>query len=124
MSSHAEPRTLTFLTDTATVAKGSVVKAGSDNKHVAKSAAATSLNIGLAQNATTSVGDKIEVALPGGGGKALLGIGGAAFGDLLTSDSSGTLVVTTTPGDRYIAMAMEAGVIGDLISVEVVAGLI
>ncbi len=123
MSSYASQRILTFKA-AAILSKGMCVKAGADAKHVDKSAAATSKNIGIVQNDCPAIGDLAEVALPGGGGKAVLGSGGCAFGDLLTADSGGALVVTTTPGDRYIAIAMDAGAQGDLVSVEVVAGLI
>ena len=123
MSSYAQQVMLSFKSDTAVIAVGSVVKNGSDNAHVAKSAAATSLNIGIAQSASAAAEDVIEVALPGGGAKGLAG-GTWAMGDLLTSDGDGALVVTTTPGNRYIAMAMEIAATGDLASVHVVAGLI
>ncbi len=123
MSAIQTPNVLTFKCGAA-ISKGMVVKPGSDRDHVVKSAAATSLNLGLAMNDTTTAEDLVEIALPGGGGKALVGSGGCHFGDLLTSDSSGTLVVTTTPGDRYIAMAMDDASAGDLVAVAVVAGLI
>lgn len=108
----------------AAIAKGKVVIAGADDDHVAVSTVATAKNIGILQTATTEAEGKAEVALPGGGGKALLGSGGAAFGDLLTSDSNGALVVTTTPGNRVMAMALQAGSENDLISVMVLAQLI
>ncbi len=124
MSVHSQPRVLTFYAGSTGIVKGCVVKPGADGKHVLISAAATSLNIGFAMNAAAAAGDKVEVALPGGGAKALVGSATPAFGDLLTADANGAVIVTTTPGDRYIAIAMEAGVVGDLIAVEVVAGLI
>jgi hypothetical protein len=122
MSAHLQPNALTLKCDAA-IAKGMAVKPGTDRDHVVKSSVATSLSIGLAMNTTTTAEDKVEVALPGGGAKALL-VGSVSFGDLLAPDSTGKLVATTTPGDRYIAMAMEDGVAGDLIAVHVVAGLI
>lgn len=117
------PNVLTFKAGAA-IAKGCVVKPGADNQHVIVSAAATSKNLGIAQNAVTTAEDKVEVAVPGGGAKALLGSGGCAFGDLLTSDANGALVVTTTPGDRVVAMAMDDGSAGDLVAVHVVCILI
>lgn len=122
MASMFTPNVLTFKCDSA-ISKGMCLKPGTDKDHVVKSAAATSKNYGIALNDTTTAEDKVEVAVPGGGAKALLG-GTAAVGDLLTSDSSGYLVVTTTPGDRYIAVCMEDGVVGDLVGVMVQAGLI
>jgi hypothetical protein len=122
MSISSHVRSLAFKADAA-IAKGTAVKPGSDNMHVAVSASATSKNMGIAQTVATTAEDAIEIALPGGGAKGLAG-GSWSFGDLLTPTTDGSLIVTTTPGDRYIAMAMEDAVIGDLASVEVVAGLI
>jgi hypothetical protein len=122
MASSSEPKVYSFLA-AAALAKGKAVKAGADNAHLVVSAAKTDLSVGIVQNTVTAAEDTIEVALPGGGAKALLG-GTAAVGDLLAPTTDGRLIVTTTAGDRYIAMAMEAGVIGDMIGVEVVAGLI
>lgn len=123
MSAISYPKLLTFKASAA-IALGSAVKGGADNAHVSICSAKTDKHVGIAQNAVTAAEEKIEVALPGGGAKGLLGAGGAAFGDLLAPTTDGSLIVTTTAGDRYIAMAMEAGSAGDIIAVEVVAGLI
>ena len=122
MSTYAQPNILTFRAGAA-IAQGCVVKPGASREHVLVSAAATSKNIGIAQNAATAADDKVEVALAGGGAKALAG-GTIAMGDLLTSDANGKLVATTTAGDRYVAMAMEDALVGDLFSVHMVPGLI
>ncbi len=123
MASFQQSNVLTFKCG-GVIAKGSVVKPGADADHVVVSAAATSKNLGIAMNTTTTAEDLVEVAFPGGGAKAKLGSGGCAIGDLLTSDASGTLVVTTTPGDRYVAMALADGAENDLVSVVMVTGLI
>lgn len=120
MSSYSEVKVLAFKADGA-ISQGMAVKAGSDNKHVAKATAATQKIIGLAWSSPEAAEDTMEVALPGGGGKGLCG-DTVSFGDLLTADSAGKLVATTTGNDRVIAVAMEDGVVGDLISVEVIAG--
>ncbi len=122
MSAIRPPNVLTFKCGAA-IEKGMIVKPGADNQHVIKSAAATSKNMGIALNATTTAEDKVEVAGVGGGAKVLLG-DTVAFGDLITSDSAGKGVATVTAGDRYVAMALEDGVVGDLIAVDVVMGLI
>ena len=122
MASSSEPKVLTFKA-AAAIAKGKVVKAGADSEHVAVCSAATNKSFGIVQNAPDAAEAAAEVAMPGGGGKALLG-GTVVQGDLLAPDSNGALVATTTPGDRYIAIAMEGGVVNQLIGVEVVAGLI
>ena len=118
MSSHACPNVLTFKAGGA-IPKGSVVKPGADREHVAKATAATDKSFGLAQNAAAAAEDLVEVALPGGGAKALAG-GSISFGDLLAADSNGALVATTTANDRVVAVAMEDAVAGDLFSCHVV----
>lgn len=122
MSSHSPSRVQSFKA-TAAIVRGLCVKAGADREHIAVGAAATDKLIGISNSTATAAEEMIEVCLPGAGAKAKLG-GSASFGDLLTFGTGGKLVATTTPGDRYIAMAMEDGVENDLIAVEVVAGLI
>lgn len=119
MSSFAQPNLLTFKAGSTGIVEGCVVKPGADNKHVLISASATSKNFGIAQNAAAAAEDLVEVALPGGGAKGLAG-DTISFGDLLTSDSAGKLVATTTANDRVVAIAMEDAVVGDLFSVHVV----
>jgi hypothetical protein len=102
---------------------GAVIKPGSDRSHVAKSTSNTAKNFGIAQNAADNAGDLVEVSLQGGGGKGLAG-GDITFGDMLTSDGNGALIVTTTAGDRVVAMAMEDAAAGDLFAVEVINVLI
>lgn len=118
MASFMEPNILAFKADGA-MSQGMAVKAGSDREHVAKSTAATDKIVGLAFSSPTAAGETMEVCLPGGGGKGLCG-GTVAFGDLLTADSGGKLVATTTANDRVVAIAMEDGVVNDLIAVNVV----
>lgn len=117
------PQNVLVFKCAAAIVKGVVVKPGADKDHAIVSAAATSLNFGINQTLTTTAEDKMEVAMPGGGAKGLAG-GTFYFGDLLTADSAGKLVATTTPGNRYIAMALEDAVAEDLASVFVCAGLI
>jgi hypothetical protein len=117
MSSYAAPNLLSFKAGAA-IPQGSVVKPGADNQHVLKAAAATDKAFGIAQNAATTAEDLVEVALPGGGAKALAG-GTISFGDLLSSDANGALVASTTDNDRHVAVAMEDAVAGDLFSVHV-----
>lgn len=118
MSSTVQPVVVaTYLADGA-ISEGAVVKPGSDRKHVALSASNTSKNIGLAGNTVTTAEDAIEVVLLGGA-KALLQ-GTTSAGDMLTANSDGTCLVTTTNADRVVAMALEDGVAGDIISALVV----
>lgn len=121
MSSQSQSRYLTFKADGA-IAKGKAVKIGSSREHVAVAAGNTDPCIGIAQNAAVNAGDPVEVALPGGGGKALAKETITA-GKLLVSNADGALEQTNADGDRVIAMAMEDAVVGDLFAVEVVACL-
>lgn len=118
MSSSRAPIIEVYLADAA-ISKGMAVKMGTDFKHVAKSSANTNHHIGIAQSAPTAAEDQVEVAMPGGGAKALLS-GTVAIGDFLTGHTDGGLVVCDGAGDVVIAQALQAGVSGDLINVQVV----
>lgn len=118
MASTREPMIETYLAD-GVIAKGSAVKAGTDKSHVAIGAANTDRCLGIAQSASAAAEEEIEVAGPGGGAKALLGETVVAGNDLV-SHTDGTLVKPNADGDEVIARALEGGVSGDLISVDVV----
>lgn len=120
MASSSEPKIYTLLAGAA-IAKGKAVKIGSDDNHVIASTANTSLNMGVSQNAPAAAEDPCELALPGGGGKGLLGETVVA-GNHLVSHTDGTLVKPNASGDQIIAKAMEGGVAGDLIDIEVISG--
>lgn len=122
MSAIAMPNVLTFIASAA-IAKGKAVTLDATGKIVTASNAVTDKSIGIAVNAATVAGDKVEVAIPGGGAKALLG-GTVAAGDLLAPTTGGALIATTTATNRYVAIAMEAGVIGDIVSAHIALGLI
>lgn len=120
MSSTSEPKILTFKASAA-IAKGKAVKIGASNQYVTACSASTDKAIGVAQNAAAAAEDMVEVALPGGGGKALAQTTISA-GDFLTPHTDGTLKPATGPTDRVIAMAMEDAVAADVLSTEVIAG--
>lgn len=128
MSSTSEPRLQTFKSGTA-IAKGKAVKKGSTDQHVIAGAANTDKVVGIAYMETTNLDSKqqaieevIEVALPGGGGKALLGEA-VSMGNKLVSHTDGRLVKTNNSGDQIIAIAMQDGVENDIIAVEVVVAI-
>lgn len=85
---------------------------------VALAAAGTDAVIGTIQNVPVSSG-LVEVAVGGGTAKVKLGSGGATRGAHLTSDASGTAVVTTTDGDQVIGRALQAGSEGDVIEYQI-----
>lgn len=94
------------------------VKFGSDEKTVV-ACGANERAIGILQNAPES-GQGAEVALPGGGAylKVSETIG---LGKLLTSTGAGQGEVADAAGEWCAAMAMEAGVADDVLSVFVIA---
>jgi len=119
MAASSKPRIYTFKVDVS-VARGRAVKLNSaDGQHVTVCAATTDNPVGIAQNDTSASGDFIEVALPGGGAKALLG-GSVSKGNRLSSTTDGSLIKASGSGDEIIAEAMQDGVSGDIIAVEVV----
>jgi hypothetical protein len=120
MSTFSKPRTQTFFANGAITA-GQPVKAVTDDKHVTPCTAASDKVIGIAMNTTTTLGDVVEVAINGGGAKALAD-GTIAMGDVLVADGTGVIVSTTT-GDRIVGVAMQAAVSGDLFWMEVALGL-
>lgn len=117
MASHVQANSYTFNASAA-IAKGKAVTLDATGKIVTAANAVTDKSVGIAMNAATEAGEKVEVALPGGGCKGLLG-GTVAAGDLLAPTSGGALIATTTENDRVVAMALEDGVSADLISVAV-----
>jgi hypothetical protein len=119
MASYSEPRISSFKQD-GVVSAYLAVKPGTDAEHVAVASAATDKIIGIQQCASTAAEDIVEVAMPGGGGKAKLG-GTVSFGDYLTADSDGKLIATTTANNKVCAQAMSDGVANDVIPVEVLS---
>ncbi len=118
MATSLAPKIQAYKADAA-ITKGMAVKLGSDFKHVAKGAAVTDDCVGIAQSTVTTAEDVVEVAVPGGGAKGLCQTTIVA-GTLLVSHTDGKLKPVATAGDRVIAVAMQDGVAGDLIDVNVI----
>lgn len=121
MASSTKPIIVAAKADAA-ISKGMAVKKGTDDQHVAKGSANTSKCIGIAQNTVTTAEDVVEYAVPGGGAKGLLSET-VAQGNLLVSHTDGSLALANASGDRVIAMAMQDGVVGDLIDVLVIVAV-
>lgn len=123
MASHSTPRIFSFKAGGA-ISLGQAVKLDSDRETVVACSANTDAAIGIAQSdvllADAQAGMRVEVALPGGGAKAKCDAVVSA-GKFLVPAADGELEQTNASGDRVIAMAMEDGVAGDIIAVEVVA---
>ena len=117
MSAMVKPLIATFEAGAA-IAKGQAVKFSGNNKTVIKCSAATDSVIGIAQNVASSAGDLVEVALPGGGAKALAKAT-IALGDRLGVNADASLQKLATQGDSEFAIAMDSAVAGDIFAVMV-----
>jgi hypothetical protein len=118
MRGHSESRILGFQVESDLSAKiYHAVKHGTGDGLVV--AAGAGEGFGVLMNAakgTATVKGGAEVALQGGGAKAKLA-GVVSRGDSLTSDANGAFVAAGA-GERCLAIAMESGVSGDVIAVE------
>lgn len=113
MASILQPNMAAF-TAGGTIVKGHAVKMSAVGV-VVECTANTDKAIGIAQCSASS-GGKVEVAMPGGGGKAKLGEA-VAIGLSVVSHTDGTLVKANTAGDKVIGILLEEGASGDLASV-------
>lgn len=120
MSSFSIPKTQVRKSD-GVIAKGKVVKAGSDANHCAQCTGSTDKVIGIAQTSATAAEQDVEIALPGGGGLALAQTT-ITDGALLVPHTDGGLKPIAASGNRLAAKAMSAAVSGDLFPVEVIDG--
>jgi hypothetical protein len=120
MASTSTPRILIFKAD-GSITSGKAVKAGHADGFVAIGAATTDKCIGIAQNTASASGKFIEVAINGGGAKALLG-GSVASGHDVVCTTDGTLIVPGASADEIIGRAVEGGVSGDIVDIEVYYG--
>lgn len=121
MAISSAPRILVFLADGA-IAKGKAVKIGSDNQHVVVCSATTDQAIGICQVAVTTAGDQVEVAINGGGAKALAKAAIAA-GDILGINADGAIQKAAAAHDRVVGIAMESASAADIFSMEVALGM-
>jgi hypothetical protein len=119
MASTLQPKILTFQAS-GVIARGKAVKFVASNANkVAVAAAATDDVIGIAQNAVAD-GEFVEVAVIGGGAKALAQTTIAA-GLLLVPHTDGALKPIAAANNRVIALAMDDAVAGDIFDVMVIA---
>jgi len=106
----------------AAIAASRIVKGGADETKVVVGAAATDKLIGIGDSLGSASGETLDVIIDG---IALVKAGGTiAVGDIITSDGTGQALATTTAGNRYIGIAIDPGVSGDLIGVRIAPGLI
>lgn len=122
MASHSTPRIFGFKATADYSAKQfCALIFGADDEHVTVASSAGARCMGILQNAPSAADAPAEVALPGGGAKAVLG-GTVTRGNFLKVDANGALVAAATDKDEYVAKAMASGVAGDVIPVEVMLG--
>jgi len=119
MASSLAPKILTFIAN-GTIAKGKAVKfVASNASRVVVAAQTTDDVIGLAQNDVVAE-DIVEVAVIGGGAKALAQTTIAA-GLLLVPHTDGALKPVAASANRIIAIAMDDAVAGDIFDVMVIS---
>ena len=97
-------------------------KRGADSDHVIQGAAATDKTLGIVDlpgvPGTVTVAEDLTDTIIADGKVCELTLGGTVtLGDRLASDATGRGVVTTTTGDWVGAIAMEDGVVTDVIKV-------
>lgn len=112
MSVMVAPKIATFEASAA-IAKGKAVKVDSTGKIVTACSATTDKGIGVAQNAAVVAGDLVEVALGGGGAKALAKATINA-GDILGINADGSIQKVASASDRVIGHALEDAAAADV----------
>lgn len=123
MSGVRNPVYLPFFAG-GTIAPNLLVKIGAADQTVIAAAAATDKILGVSvMNITALSGDRVDVVV---NGEYEVKLGGTvARGDFITSDASG-LGVAAAPAagtnNGVVGMALEAGVAGDLIAVQLSPG--
>ena len=120
MASYSTPRIKTFLAEGDLSAKQYFfVGIGSNEKQIAVCSGSGAKSIGILMNKPSAAGQAAEVAIVGGG--ALLKLAGSVTAmKYLCTDANGKGLVASSAGDHVGAFAMDDGVSGDLMAVEVV----
>lgn len=117
--SFPKPNTYSYKAETA-VDPYRAVKPGTDENEVVEASANTDRCIGISANSLAdgqvAAGSVVEVFMPGGGGKMILGEA-VVKGDDLVPDANGAGVKPNAEGDQIIARALKAGAAGDVIPV-------
>ncbi len=110
-------------TATTAVPKRTLVKFGAADNTVVPAAAATDLIIGVSGDDAAAIGERCDVFMVGNIAEVVAG-GTIVRGALITADSAGAGISTTTAGNRYVGIAEVSGAAGDFVSVIVAPGLI
>jgi hypothetical protein len=100
------------------------VELDGDDKTVVKTGAGErAIGINMTGLSKTDTGLHVEIAYPGGGAKLELG-GTVTRGQYIKSGAAGVGVAATADTEEYCARALKSGVSGDIIPVDVVAGIV
>ena len=123
MASCSKERIRTYVASGAIPAKAFVkLDTSSNGKKPTVIVCTSGRAIGISQNDSAAAsGDPVEVALQGGGAMVVLA-GTVALGQALKATTGGAAIVTASDADYVSAIAVESGVTGDEIAVEVVTG--
>lgn len=110
----------TYLADAA-ITRYHVVKIGSDENHVATSASATDISLGIAEDAADAAEDPVSVALiPGCVGTTIaIATGVIANGALVQSNGDGTVKTAVSTGYAIGRALQASGATGDQIEIAI-----
>ena len=117
MSSSIKRNSYTYQSDDTANVKGALYKIGTSKTNVTKCTSATDIGFGICQDEVGQVlaaGDAMELAVIGGGGKALAN-GTISAMQELAFNGTGFVAATTT--QWVSAIALESAVSGDIFSV-------
>lgn len=122
MSGKSKGLTKSFVPGAA-VAAFRIVKHGTTDNEAIQSAAAANFHIGVSDEmGAASDDDTVDVVTSG---VAEVEYGGTVVrGALLTSDSTGRAISTTTANNRIIGIAWASGVVGDIGLVNLNPGIV
>jgi len=118
MSTFTEPRQVSFKAAEEITEYHAVIQTTDSEIEMCDGAGESA--IGIAMAGASASGELVPVAIQGGGAKLKLA-GTVARGGFIAVDSSGRGVAVAAEG-FFFARAMESGVTGDIIGVEVVYG--
>lgn len=109
----------------AAIAAFSIAKPGATDGSVVPAVASTDKLLGVTTGIASDSGEPCDVILEG---PAEVKLGGpASFGDLLTADANANAIVAAPAAGahcRIVGIALESGVAGDVISLDVFPGQI
>jgi len=104
----------------AAISGRTLVTFGAADGEVVAATAVTDTLIGVAEQIGSRDNDRVDVVI-GGIAEANAG-GNITRGDILTTDGSGRAVTSAAGTDRIVGIAMQNGVVGDVIDILITQG--